>query len=64
MVQEAPEEEPLKICRFCRFWTGDPKGFCNLYQQAVGQFFFCDRWQQRNRNAFRSGDRRLAEPAL
>lgn len=55
MMPEVPGEEPVKICRTCRFWTEEPKGFCQLHQQAVGQFFFCGRWESKGATASEAG---------
>lgn len=53
---EEKEAEPVKICRYCRFWSEDLKGFCRLEEEAVGQFYSCDRWEAKT-SAAAEGER-------
>jgi hypothetical protein len=34
----------LKICKTCRFWSMDKKGFCQYENRGVGQFWCCEHW--------------------
>jgi hypothetical protein len=35
----------MKICKTCRFWSLEKKGFCHYENQGVGQFWSCEHWQ-------------------
>jgi hypothetical protein len=35
---------PVKICKTCRYWSMEKKGFCHHDNQGVGQFWHCEHW--------------------
>lgn len=34
----------MKICKTCRYWSMEKKGFCHYENQGVGQFWHCEHW--------------------
>jgi hypothetical protein len=38
-------ERLVKICKNCRFWSMEKKGFCHYDNRGVGQFWCCEHWQ-------------------
>ena len=34
----------MKICKTCRYWSMEKKGFCHYENRGVGQFWHCDQW--------------------
>jgi hypothetical protein len=34
----------VKICKTCRFWSLEKKGFCQRDHRGVGQFWHCEYW--------------------
>jgi hypothetical protein len=34
----------VKICKSCRYWSTEKKGFCHYENQGVGQFWHCEHW--------------------
>lgn len=43
-MNEKSGEGVVKICKTCRFWSMDKKGFCEYDQRGVGQFWYCEHW--------------------
>ena len=43
-MKEKSGEGVVKICKTCRFWSMDKKGFCDYDQRGVGQFWYCEHW--------------------
>jgi hypothetical protein len=34
----------MKICKTCRYWSMEKKGFCHYENRGVGQFWGCEHW--------------------